>query len=287
MNVQAGVAQPKTMPEMSEADFDAIAKFALAEFGLSLPSSKTQLVKSRLARRLRALGLPGFAAYRAFLEGPDGAAERVELLSSLTTNVTKFFREAHHFEDLLADVMPKLVARAQAGERIRIWSAGCSSGQEPYSIAMTALKCDPNVGRHNFKILATDIDPNIIAKARTGIYREDEIEAVDHNFYRLIDIVRLQTKNEGHFSVSDDVRNLVTFGVLNLIENLPFSGAFNVIFCRNVAIYFNRDTQDLVWKRFENLLPKGGKLFIGHSERISQSDHPNLEPCGVTVYQKS
>ena len=287
MNMQSDVSSPHSLPEMSSADFEAIAKFAQREFGLSLPDSKTQLVKSRLARRLRALKLPSFAAYRALLEGRDGAAERIELLSSLTTNVTKFFREVHHFEMLLQDVMPKLVAQARAGKRVRLWSAGCSSGQEPYSIALTALKCDPDIGRFDFKILATDIDPNIVDQARAATYRDEEFEAVATKYYRNTDIVRPVAGKDGHFSVSPDVRSLVTFGVINLIEDLPFSGAFDVIFCRNVAIYFNRETQQLVWDRFSALLPAGGKLFIGHSERIARSDHPELEPCGVTVYQRT
>jgi len=287
MNMQSQVTAPHALPEMSSEDFEAIANFALREFGLSLPDSKTQLVKSRLARRLRALKLPSFSSYRALLEGRNGAAERIELLSSLTTNVTKFFREVHHFEMLLQDVMPKLVARARAGDRVRLWSAGCSSGQEPYSIALTALKCDPDIGRFDFKILATDIDPNIVDQARTATYRNEEFEAVAPKYFRNADITRPVAGKEGHFSVSQDVRGLVTFGVLNLIEDLPFSGAFDAIFCRNVAIYFNRDTQQLVWNRFSALLPSGGKLFIGHSERIARSDHPELVPCGVTVYQKT
>ncbi|KIN72748.1 CheR family methyltransferase [Sulfitobacter guttiformis] len=286
MNIRAHAGASETPPELSTADFEAIANFALREFGLSLPASKTQLVKSRLARRLRALNLPNFAAYRSLLEGPNGQAERNELLSSLTTNVTKFFREIHHFEDLLRDVMPQLVARACQGERVRIWSAGCSSGQEPYSIALTALKCHPDIATKNFKILATDIDPSIIVKAREATYRDDEIAAVDKKIFRVSDIVRSVQVKEGCFTVSKDVRSLVTFGVLNLIEELPFNGAFNVIFCRNVAIYFNRETQQSVWSRFSSLLPSGGKLFIGHSERIMRADQPKLEPCGVTVYKK-
>jgi chemotaxis protein methyltransferase CheR len=286
MNMRASVGASGTLPELSTADFEAIAKFALREFGLSLPSSKTQLVKSRLARRLRALKLPSFAAYRSLLEGPNGQAERNELLSSLTTNVTKFFREIHHFEDLVKDVMPQLVARACQGERIRIWSAGCSSGQEPYSIALTALKCHPQIATKNFKILATDIDPSIISKAREATYQNAEIASVDPKFFRMSDIIRPVQEKEGCFTVSKDVRGLVTFGVLNLIEDLPFNGSFNVIFCRNVAIYFDRETQQNLWSRFSSLLPPGGKLFIGHSERIVRADQPKLEPCGVTVYKK-
>lgn len=269
---------------MSQADFEAIAKFALTEFGLSLPASKIQLVKSRLARRLRSLSLTSFEAYRQLLEGPDGVAERSELLSSLTTNVTKFFREIHHFADLLETEMPDLTARARKGERIRIWSAGCSSGQEPYSIALTALKVEPKIGQMDFKILATDIDPKIVEKARAAFYPTQELEGVDTKYFRNGDIIQ---QSGGSFSLSQDVKNLITFGVLNLIEELPFKGAFNVIFCRNVAIYFNRDTQQLVWSRFSNLLPPQAKLYIGHSERISSADQPQLVPCGVTIYKKN
>lgn len=287
MNVSSQTRQRDSSLELSTTDFDAIASLALREFGLSLPQSKRQLVQSRLSRRVRALNLPGFDAYTSLLQGSRGGAERDELLSALTTNVTKFFREIHHFEVLMDEVMPELVARARKGERIRIWSAGCSSGQEPYSIALTALKCDPRIGQTNFKILATDIDPAIIKKSQTAIYREDEIDGVPQSFFRPTDIVRNLDRHDGSFTVSADVRSLVTFGVINLISNLPFSGAFNIIFCRNVAIYFDRPTQRLVWARFANLLPVDGKLFIGHSERIGKSDRPDLEPDGITIYRKT
>lgn len=287
MNVSSEARQGGSGLELSATDFDAIAALALREFGLSLPQSKRQLVQSRLSRRVRALNLPSFDAYTSLLEGNKAATERNELLSALTTNVTKFFREIHHFEVLMGDVVPDLVARARKGERVRIWSAGCSSGQEPYSIALTALKCDPRIGQTDFKILATDIDPAILKKAQAALYRADEIDGVPKSFFRPTDILYKPDGRDGFFSVSADARALVTFGVINLISELPFSGAFNVIFCRNVAIYFDRPTQQLVWGRFANLLPTGGKLFIGHSERIGKSDRPDLEPDGITIYRKT
>lgn len=287
MNVSSDARPRDNGLELSASDFAAIADLALREFGLSLPQSKRQLVQSRLSRRVRALNMSNFNDYRGFLEGPGGTAERSELLSALTTNVTKFFREIHHFERLHETVMPDLVSRARKGERIRIWSAGCSSGQEPYSIAMTALKCDPRINETNFKILATDIDPEIIKKAQLAMYRHEEIESVPPQFFRRDDILQKSGEKDGLFSVSDDTRSLVTFGIVNLISDFPFSGAFNVIFCRNVAIYFDKPTQQRVWGRFANLLPPDGKLFIGHSERISKSDRPDLEPDGITIYRKT
>lgn len=286
MNVSSELRPQGSGLELSPSDFEAIAGLALREFGLSLPQSKRQLVQSRLSRRVRALNLSNFNDYRSFLEGSGGASERSELLSALTTNVTKFFREIHHFERLQETVMPDLVSRARKGERVRIWSAGCSSGQEPYSIAMTALKCDPRIRETDFKILATDIDPAILKKAQVATYRDEEIEGVPSQFFRTNDILRDTNGKDGLFSISDDTRSLVTFGIVNLISDFPFSGAFNVIFCRNVAIYFDRPTQQLVWGRFSSLLPPDGKLFIGHSERISKSDRPDLEPDGITIYRK-
>lgn len=273
--------------ELAMSDFQAIAALALREFGLSLPSSKRQLVQSRLARRVRTLGLPGYGAYRALLEGANGAQELPALLSALTTNVTRFFREIHHFDLLLDDIMPQLVARARAGERVRIWSAACSSGQEPYSIALTALKLEPSIGRYNFKILATDIDPNIIEKARRAQYSAQEIAGIGPRYFRANDLIYGSEGREGAFTLAAEVKDLVTFGVLNLIADPPFSGPFDVIFCRNVAIYFDRPTQQQVWRRLSGLLAPRGMLFIGHSERIAKSDCPELETAGITVYRKT
>jgi len=286
MNISASSGVKLSDPELSAKDFDAIAALALREFGLSLPATKRQLVQSRIARRIRALRLPDFTAYRDFLEGPEGLKEQTALLSVLTTNVTKFFREIHHFEDLMTDQMPRLIERAQRGDRVRLWSAGCSSGQEAYSIAMVALKCDPDIGKRDFKILATDIDPNILAKAQAAIYDDIEIEAVPGQFYRSHDILRNAKIGAGSFSPSPEVQNLVKFAKLNLISPLPFSGEFHVIFCRNVAIYFDAPTQNRVWGNLAHLIGSGGKFYIGHSERIKNPAEFRMIPTGITTYQK-
>lgn len=165
-----------------------------------------------------------------------------------------------------------------------MWSAACSSGQEPYSMVLTALKHDPRVAQGNFKLLATDIDPVVVEKARAARYRDQEIEGVPQRFYRPSDIQR-DPSGIG-FTVSDEARALVTFGILNLINEPPFAGPFDVIFCRNVAIYFDRPTQQQVWGRLAARLRRGGLLFIGHSERIAKSDCPDLDSAGITVYRK-
>jgi chemotaxis protein methyltransferase CheR len=274
---QAGAA-------MSDRDFDRIARIALKEFGLSLPDTKKSLVHSRVVKRLRAKRLPDFSSYCDLIESSQGADELTELLSALTTNVTRFFREDHHFAHLRSEVLPKLIETARAGGRVRIWSAGCSSGQEPYSLAMTLLSDGPDLGKRNVKILATDIDPAIVEKAKTGVYASDELEHLPK---------AMQTKpmveagpRPGSFAMAKPVRDLVTFGIVNLIGDLPMSGPFDVIFCRNVAIYFDKMTQEKVWQRFADLLAPGGYLYIGHSERVSGPASAQLQSSGITIYRK-
>jgi chemotaxis protein methyltransferase CheR len=269
---------------MSDKDFERIAKFALVQFGLSLPNTKKSLVHSRVIKRLRAHRLPDFGSYCALIESPQGAGEMTELLSALTTNVTRFFREDHHFSHLRADVLPKLIENARSGGRVRIWSAGCSSGQEPYSLAMMLLAEAPDLGKRNVKILATDIDPAIVEKATAGVYGGDEREHLPKAMQSrpMIEDGPLP----GSFAVGRPVRDLVTFGIVNLIADLPMSGPFDVIFCRNVAIYFDKPTQEKVWQRFADLLAPGGYLYIGHSERVSGSASAQLKSAGITIYRK-
>ncbi|MGY9048243.1 hypothetical protein P775_08530 [Puniceibacterium antarcticum] len=268
----------------TDADFAQIAHVAKTEFGLNLADSKKPLVYSRLAKRLRLRKLSTFQEYLALLSKANEEAEKTELLSALTTNVTHFFREMHHFEALGKDVIPDLMARAKKGERIRIWSAGCSSGQEPYSIALSILGAFPDVARYDFKILATDIDPNILARARDASYPKSELEAIPNTAHRFLDLNESDAKN---FTISESARNLVSFGVLNLISDWPIKGPFDVIFCRNVTIYFDAETQRRLWDRFQNALSPSGYLFIGHSERVTGSATSAFRSIGVTAYQKT
>ena len=278
-------ARPVTAEfSLSDTEFQAIADRAHREFGLSLPKSKKELVIARLAKRLRALDLKDFASYCALLERPDSAAERLEMLSALTTNVTHFFREPHHFQLLETRIIPENLERIRSGGRYRIWSAGCSAGQEPYSIATSLRKIFPDVSRFDVKILATDIDPAILARAKAGIYPDEDRAAIPPDYRN---ILIGESVAEGHFSVSNQVRELISFGPLNLMSDWPMRGQFDVIFCRNVAIYFDKSTQARLWKRFHDLLHPGGYLIIGHSERVPDETDLLFESVGITALQKT
>ena len=268
----------------TDADFAAIARLAQQDFGLNLTDAKKDLVYSRLTRRLRHLGLSDFHSYYRILESDTGGSERMAMLSALTTNVTHFFREDHHFARLRDTVLPPLIAAARAGGRLRIWSAGCSSGQEPYSLALTLLDLCPEAARFDIRILATDVDPVILQKAKAGIYRDEEVKSLPEALQkRYLQPVPNDMK---HFALAAKPRELIRFGELNLIADWPMRGPFDVIFCRNVAIYFDKATQARLWSRFADLLTAEGHLFIGHSERIDGPAADRFAAAGVTSYRK-
>ena len=265
----------------TDADFKVIADLAMRDFGLHLTVAKRDLVYSRLLKRLRVLGLEQFRDYCELVVSPRGESERAAMLSALTTNVTNFFREEHHFKLLREVALPPLIKAARDGARVRIWSAGCSAGQEPYSLAFTILSLCPEAARLNLRILATDVDAEILAKAEAGMYADDERKSIPDALRKFVD-----PTGQGSFSIGRGARDLVTFGRLNLIENWPISGPFQVIFCRNVAIYFDKPTQATLWARFGELLAPGGHLCIGHSERIAGPAEQMFSAVGVTAYQR-
>lgn len=272
---------PATYP-FTASDFATIAKRAQADFGLHLTEAKRELVYSRLSKRLRLLGLADFHSYCQLVESPAGAEERIAMLSALTTNVTHFFREEHHFITLKESVLPPLLAAAKSGGRVRIWSAGCSAGQEPYSLALAVLDLCPDAANYDIRILATDVDPEILARAREGIYDLEEIKSLPEAMRRQ----HVTTLDARRAAIGDKPRALISFGELNLIQDWPVKGPFDVIFCRNVAIYFDKDTQSRLWQRFAALLPPGGTLCIGHSERVAGPALGILESAGVTTYRR-
>lgn len=280
-----GVGPSGTGPNLSQRDFEAIAVLVQKNFGLQLAERKKNMVHARLAKRLPALGLSDFGSYRQLLEGSDGSGEREALLSALTTNVTHFFRELHHFDLFRRDLLAGLVERAKSGGRVRIWSAGCSTGQEPYSIAMSTLQDFPEAAKTNFRILATDIDPDVVEKAKAAIYRTEEVAAVPPEMRKRFFLQN--TAGAGQFCVTPELRSLVWFGTLNLIEKLPMTGPFDAIFCRNVTIYFDAATQAAVWTRLIDVLGEGGHLFAGHSEQISGPRVDEMSRAGPTTYQKT
>lgn len=268
--------------DMTDGDFRKVATIALRDFGLNLPDSKKSLVASRLSRRLRALEFTGYDEYFALLESPSGADEKTALLSTLTTNVTRFFRESHHFDHLRDEVLPGLIDRAKSGGRVRLWSAGCSSGEEVYSMALVINAAFPDAGATNTKILATDIDPAILEKAKTGSYAPEFLDDIPTPLKSGIQ----SDPATGRFGPRAAVKSLITFGITNLVAELPVSGPFDAIFCRNVAIYFDKPTQSRVWAQFSRLLAPGGFLYIGHSERLSGPAVESLKNVGITMYQK-
>lgn len=268
---------------MSTTDFQAISNIAYREAGLVFAPEKISLVQSRINRRLRQLKIKSFSEYASFVETEQGLAERKVMISSLTTNVSNFFRESHHFDILREQVLPPLVSRARAGEKIRLWSAGCSTGQEPYSLAMTLLEIAPDAPKLDIKILATDIDPNVISTGRLGFYEERSRNEIDESF-RAKYIATAENGYKTGFKMKDVVRNLVSFRELNLLAKWPISVKFDAIFCRNVVIYFDEETQLSLWPRFEAVTAPDGWLFVGHSERLSDRLKTNFVVAGPTTY---
>ena len=261
--------------------FKQVAEMMERETGNVFPESKSSLVQARISKRVVALRLAGVLEYIDYISSEDGASEREELIFALTTNVTRFFREPHHFEDLKNDVFPALIQNAAAGARVRIWSAGCSSGEEPYTIAMTALALDPKVGNYDFKILATDLDRHVVNKGRRGVYAANALQSIPDEYHNLLSI------SDAAIEMPDSAKKLISFRELNLLHEWPFAGRFDVIFCRNVVIYFSDELSDKLWHRFVERLEPGGRLYAGHSERIRSPETKGLKPYGTSSYQKN
>lgn len=265
-------------------DFRAIAAMLHADAGIFLPETKATLVYSRLAKRLRILGLESFRDYCELVAGDAGGDERKQMLVALTTNVTSFFREPHHFEHLKQRTLPPLLQAARKGGRVRIWSAGCSKGHEPYSIAMCILGLMPEAASLDVKVLATDIDTNVLAEAQAATYDEGVTASVP-TMERSRFFTSVRDVGSRSVRVNDNARALVSFRELNLIGQWPMKAKFNAIFCRNVVIYFDEATQERIWGRFANLLEPGGSLYVGHSERVSGPASALLGNDGTTTYK--
>ncbi len=265
---------------LRDEEFAAIRALVRQHTGISLSPAKRELVYSRLVRRLRKLGLPSFSAYLSRLEAGD-PVEFEEFTNALTTNLTAFFRESHHFDFLANTVLPALAERNAATRRIRIWSAGCSTGEEPYSIAMTLLENTANLRGWDIRVLATDLDSNVVAHAAHGLYREERFEKMP--------AARRQrwftALPDGQWQAKRELQEMVRFKGLNLMNDWPMRGQFDVIFCRNVVIYFDKETQRTLFSRMARLQRPGDWLLIGHSESLFKvSDQYQL--VGKTIYRR-
>ena len=267
----------------TDADFQSLVRLAYDHAGIALADSKRNLVYSRLSRRLRALALNSFREYREYLAANDSELEG--FINAISTNLTKFFREAHHFDHFRTHVAAPFERHAgKVGRRLRVWSAGCSTGEEPYTIAAVLKRQIREVERYDIRILATDIDTEVIRKGVRGEYPASAIDEVPPPYREFFQPVGGEP-NRANVLVVDAIRSLVAFRRLNLMEPWPFSGKFDAIFCRNVMIYFDNATKAALVERFTQKLMPSGWLYIGHSESLLGA-HPGLQLVGRTTYRR-
>jgi chemotaxis protein methyltransferase CheR len=265
----------------SDEDFQRVRRLVQDRLGISLTDSKRELVYGRLSRRLRALGLRGFEGYLQLVESGD-PLELQQFCNAITTNLTAFFRERHHFSFLAEQLFPSLERDNADCRRIRIWSAGCSSGEEPYSIAMVVLETLGHLRGWDIRILATDIDTGMLRQARRGAYSGERLEKLDGaRLLRWFEPLEAQQQ----YRVCEELRRLVVFKPLNLVGLWPMRGPFDIIFCRNVVIYFDRDTQRQIFSRMARLQNVGDHMFLGHSESLLEVS-TQYRLVGQTVYRR-
>jgi chemotaxis protein methyltransferase CheR len=268
--------------------FDFIAGLLYRLAGIHLAPHKIEMMYSRLARRLRELGLKDFDAYCARLDSEAGEQEIGFLVNALTTNLTSFFREQHHFDHLGQVVLPAVRA-SQTGStrpRLRIWSAGCSSGPEPYTMAMVLCDRISDVKRWDARILATDIDTHMVAIARQGVYSSESLKTIPAALRERFTRQAVDASGDRVISMADELRRLITFKPLNLLESWPMRGPFDAIFCRNVLIYFDRPGRMMVIEKFGHLLAPDGFLYLGHSESLYGVSGSFLQ-VGPTIYRRT
>lgn len=266
--------------ELSAASLSEIIGLVRADTGIHLTDAKGELIYSRLAKRLRVCALADFETYLALIKSEAGAGEREEMVSAITTNVTNFNREPHHFQHFRTTALPDLIAKLKQGKSVRIWSAGCSDGREPYTLAFAILDAFPDAIKSDFRILATDIDKKCLEVANSGIYSADKIrhlpDAVANKWF---------DKSGDELRVKQSARQLIRFNRLNLMGDWPMRRKFDAMLCRNVLIYFETDVQSKLFSRFANGLNDQSYMYIGHSERVVGPAEAFFKPVGITTYQ--
>jgi chemotaxis protein methyltransferase CheR len=270
--------------DFTQADFDSLRTLVKTQSGITLGDAKRELVYGRVSRRLRALGLSAFADYRRILAGPDGQAEMIEFINAVTTNLTSFFRESHHFDFLRDDYLRKRAADAKGSRRIRIWCSAASTGEEPYSIAISVAEAIPEWERWDIRILATDLDTNVLQTCVNGVYGEDRVRGMQKS--RLEKFFDAEgDKGARQYRIKPELASMISFRQLNLMHPLPMKGPIDIIFCRNVIIYFDKETQRALFSRVAPLQRPGDILILGHSESLLKvSDAWSL--MGKTIYRK-
>ncbi|MBI5664672.1 MAG: protein-glutamate O-methyltransferase [Nitrospirae bacterium] len=273
---------------LSEKDFRRLSEFIHKECGIKMPEVKKVLLEARLRKRLRALGMHSYTEYCDYLFSPEGTRdELIHMIDVVTTNKTDFFREAGHFDYLVQTALPELIRLYGANIRrtYTLWSAGCSTGEEPHTLAMVLSEFAQRQHGFYFSILATDISTKVLEHARRGIYKEEVTEPVPMAM-KMKYLLKGKDNNKGLVRVGPQLRSLITFRRLNFMAgDFGMSGPVDIIFCRNVIIYFDRPTQEKLLNRFARHLIPGGYLFMGHSETLNGLAVP-LVCAGPMVYRK-
>lgn len=280
--------QLQTQRPLTDREFSLFQRLIHRETGIFLPEVKKALVVARLSRRLRSLGLTSFGAYFDVVE-QDRDGEKTVMLDNICTNETRFFREPRQFEFLENEVLPAWKARGEAGQmpkRIRVWSAACSTGEEPYSLAMLLRTHFPAESGWNLEILASDLSTKVLSTARDGVWPIQRMAEIPPAYLRAY-MLRGVRSEEGKIRAQPNIRSLIEFRRINLNEEqYPVDGPFDLIFCRNVLIYFNRETKAAVVGRLARHLSPAGLLFLGHSETLHGAAHA-LRHAGPTAYARS
>ncbi len=285
MTQQSTIAQREREFSLSHKEFKKLTGLVYSLTGIVLGDHKKDMVYGRLARRLRQLGMRSFSQYCDLLDSKNSDEETGYLVNAITTNLTKFYRESHHFESLAEHALKVTRDRSRLSDKtFLVWSAGCSSGEEPYSIASYLLSKVPSLSNWNFKILATDLDTNMLNKGKAGIYKTDALDATDEPYRSILkDHCKIKGDN---LEMKDKVKNHIYFKHLNLLHQWPMKKKYDAIFCRNVLIYFDAETKNNLVARYTDQLQVGGMLCLGHSESL-QTKPENLHLHGKTTYFKS
>jgi chemotaxis protein methyltransferase CheR len=272
------------MPDITEAEFNQLSQLVYQHAGIHLPPQKKELVRSRLTKFLRNRKLANFHEYYQLVLQDTTGLELINLLDAISTNMTAFWREPKHFEFMGQELLPTLKQKCKRTPQWRFWSAGCSSGEEPYTMAMVLLNAISDKDLSGVKIFASDINTQVLNQAQRGIYPVSRVEPLTQEWRRRF-FQKGVNQFEGYVRVKPEVKQLVNFFRLNLMEPFPFKENFDVIFCRNVMIYFEKGTQTELVRKFHQFLKPGGYLFIGHSESLCNISH-QFAYVKPTIYRK-
>jgi chemotaxis protein methyltransferase CheR len=270
--------------KLTEAQFKKFSELIHQQAGIHLKPEKIELLNTRLGKRLRACNLDSFRKYYDLVVSDQTGSELVQLLNSVSTNFTSFFRESSHFDFLASTILPQFCHEHKGGKEIRLWSAACSSGEEPYTMAMVIDQFFAHHPGRRYRIMATDISTKVLAQAEQGVYPMDRLEKVPAELLRKY-FQKGTGRNIGQARVKDQIKRNVSFQRFNLMADFPWRDELQVIFCRNAMIYFNRATQEELINKFYHCLTEGGYLLIGHSESLASFSH-GFKQVAATAYRK-